>query len=237
MEKITVKKVRGMRDEGRGIVMLTAYDYPLASILDEAGVDIVLVGDSLGNVILGLSGTRGVTMADMLHHTKAAGRAVKRALLVADVPFGSLSLANARRLVRAGAEAVKVEGARGLKQIKKIVAAGIPVMGHLGYLPQTGARPAIVRSGALIEEAAALEAAGAFAIVLEMVEAPLAKKITTAVGIPTIGIGSGPDCDGQVLVTYDLLGLYPDPPRFVKPKLNLRREISQAVKEFVAETK
>lgn len=217
--------------------MLTAYDHPIAQILDEAGVDIVLVGDSLGNVILGLPDTRGVTMADMLHHTKAAGQGVKRALLAADMPFRSLSAANARKLVRAGAEAVKVEGTKELGQIKKIIAAGIPVMGHLGYLPQTSVKPSVVKSEALIEEARALERAGVFAIVLEMVEPRLAEKITNALEIPTIGIGSGPACDGQVLVTYDLLGLSAWSPRFVRPKLRLRETSLKAVKEYLAENR
>ena len=212
--------------------MLTAYDYPFAKILDEAGVDMVLVGDSLGNVILGLPDTRRVTMADMIHHTTAAARGVKRALLVADVPYRSLSLVNARRLIQSGAEAVKVEGVSGIRTIKKIINSGIPVMGHLGYLPQTDSKPKIKRSELIIKQAKQLELAGVFALVLELVEPGLAKEITDTVNIPTIGIGSGKNCDGQVLVTYDLVGLSDWSPSFVKPILNLRREITKAVRSF-----
>ncbi|MDD4178941.1 MAG: 3-methyl-2-oxobutanoate hydroxymethyltransferase [Candidatus Margulisbacteria bacterium] len=236
-EKVTVKGIKGSRHQGAKIVMLTAYDYPFAKIMDEAGVDIVLVGDSLGNVVLGLPNTRGVTMPDMLHHTRAVARGVKRALLVADVPYRSLSVANARKLRQAGASAVKVEGITRIKTIKQIVGAGIPVMGHLGYLPQTDPKPAISRSESLIGQAKELEKAGAFAIVLELVEPKLAKKIAESVTIPTIGIGSGKNCAGQVLVTYDLLGLSDWSPRFAKKKIDLRRIILRTLREFVAENK
>ncbi len=239
-----------MRYGGRGISVLTAYDYPIAGILDEAGVDIVLVGDSLGNVALGYRNTLPVTMAEMLVHTGAVSRAVKKALVVADLPFGSYqendaaAVANAIKLVKAGAEAVKLEGAGYLSAIKKIIKAGIPVMGHLGFTPQSvnllGAR--IQGRGAgeakkLLADAQALEKAGCFAIVLELLPEELAARVTKAVKIPTIGIGAGKKTDGQVLVTNDLLGLYPDPPSFVKPKLKLRETILRALKEYVAETK
>jgi len=237
MEKITVGAIREYKARDQRIAALTAYDFPVAGILDEAGIDIILVGDSLGNVVLGLPGTRGVTMSDMLHHTAAVKRGVRRALLVADVPFRSLSVANARKLARAGAEAVKVEGVKGLKLIRRIAGAGIPVMGHLGYLPQTGGKPSIIRSESLIAEARALEKAGAFAIVLEMVEPQLAKRVTQAIKIPTIGIGSGPACDGQILVTHDLIGLSAWSPRFVKPKSALRGTIRKIVKEYIAEVR
>jgi 3-methyl-2-oxobutanoate hydroxymethyltransferase len=230
-EKVTVRKVQGARSK---VVMLTAYDYPFAKILDEAGVDIILVGDSLGNVVLGYKNTRPVTMADMVHHTKAAARGVKRALLVADMPFRSVSVKNAKRLISAGAAAVKIEGVKG---VRAVVKAGIPVMGHLGYLPQTMGKPKVQRSAWLLAQAKALESAGVFAIVLEMVEPRLAKEITKAGKVPTIGCGSGPFCGGRVLVTYDLLGLDDWQPRFAKRRVNLKRLALRAIREFVAETK
>lgn len=230
--------------------MLTAYDYPVAGILDEAGVDIVLVGDSLGNVALGYKNTLPVTMEEMVVHTRAAARAVKRALLAADLPFGSYqendekAAANAIKLVKAGAEAVKLEGAGYLPAIKKIIKAGIPVMGHLGFTPQSvnilGYRvrgKGYGEAKRILADAKALEKAGCFAIVLELLPEELAAKVTKAVRIPTIGIGAGAKTDGQVLVTNDLLGLYENPPGFVKPKLQLRATIAKAVKEYVAETR
>jgi len=229
-EKVTVAKVR----QAKKIVMLTAYDYPFARILDEAGSDIVLVGDSLGNVVLGHKNTRPVTMADMVHHTKAAARGVKRALLVADMPYRSVSVRNAKRLIGAGARAVKIEG---LKGVKSVIEAGIPVMGHLGYLPQTMGKPKVQRSVKLLKQARALAAAGVFAITLEMVEPQLARAITAAVSVPTIGIGSGPFCDGQVLVSYDLLGLSDWTPRFVRPKANLKKAALKAIRNFIGEVR
>jgi len=249
MEKVTVQKLRITNYELRKLVMLTAYDHPFAQILDEAGVDIVLVGDSLGNVALGYKNTLPVTMAEMTIHTKAVARGVKRALLVADLPFGSYqendekAVANAIKLVKAGAEAVKLEGAGYLSAIKKIITAGIPVMGHLGFTPQSVNALGYHIQGKskkekvkILEEAKKLEAAGCFALVLELIPEELAAKITKAVKIPTIGIGAGSQTDGQVLVTSDLLGLYEDPPSFVKPKLGLRKLILGSLKEYVAET-
>ncbi len=230
MEKVTPRKIRNLKSEIRKIVMLTAYDYPFAKILDEAGVDIVLVGDSLGNVILGYKNTRPVTMEDMIHHTKAAARGVKRALLIADMPFRSVSVKNAKRLLKAGAKAVKVEGMKG---VRAIVKAGISVMGHLGYLPQSARKPKIQRSRRIINQAKKLEEAGVFAIVLEMVEPKLAKEVTEAVKVPTIGIGSGPHCDGQVLVTYDLVGLSDWSPKFVKKYADLNKKVKQAAQKFI----
>lgn len=217
--------------------MLTAYDYPFARILDDAGVDIVLVGDSLGNVVLGYKDTRPVTMEDMVHHTKAVARGIRRALLVADIPYRSASVKNAKRLIKAGAKAVKIEGVKAISVIKSIIKAGIPVMGHLGYLPQTMRKPKIQRSVDMIEEAKKLEAAGVFAIVLEMVEKELAKKIARAVSVPVIGCGSGPFCDGQVLVSYDLLGLGEWAPSFARQKVNLRSLSVKAVKDYIKEVK
>jgi 3-methyl-2-oxobutanoate hydroxymethyltransferase len=246
METVNKLKLQTSKSKHQKISMLTAYDYPFARILDDAGVDIVLVGDSLGNVALGYQNTLPVTMTDMLVHTRAVGKAVERAMVVADMPFGSFqkdpkdALSNAIKLVKAGAEAVKIEGAEYIPAIKKMIRAGIPVMGHVGFTPQAvhqiGARVKGLGTGEvkkILGDAKALERAGCFAIVLEMVVPDLAKKITRALKVPTIGIGSGPDCDGQVLVTNDLLGLSEWMPGFVKPRANLRRVIRRAVREFI----
>ncbi len=222
MEKVTSQK----------ILMLTAYDYQFAKILDECGVDIILVGDSLGNVVLGYKNTQSVTMDDMIHHTKAVARGVKKSLVLADIPYKALSLKNAKKLIKAGAGGVKTEGIKGIKVIKDIIKAGIPVMGHLGHLPQTMRKAKIHCEKKLVNQAKKLEKAGVFAVVLEMVDKDLAQKITKAVKIPTIGIGSGPDCNGQVLVTYDLIGLSDWSPGFVKPIISLRRQIKKAVKKW-----
>lgn len=233
MEKITAGKIRNHRSEIRKISMLTAYDYPIAKILDESGVDIILVGDSLGNVVLGYDNTRSVTMADMVHHTGAVARGVKRALVVTDMPYQSMNdaAANAKQLVKAGAEAVKVEGldVAGIKAIRE---AGIEVMGHLGCLPQSANEYKVVRSDKIIDEAIQLESAGVFAIVLELVDPKITEQVTKAVKVPIIGIGSGPNCDGQVLVTYDMLGLYPDAPKHAKKYVDLTVEIKEAVKNW-----
>jgi 3-methyl-2-oxobutanoate hydroxymethyltransferase len=229
------------------LIMLTAYDFPFAKILDEAGVDIVLVGDSLGNVALGYRDTLPVTMEEMVIHTRAVARAVKRALVVADMPFGSFqesdakAVANAVKLVKAGAEAVKIEGAQYLSAVKKIIKAGIPVMGHVGFTPQSvnilgyrvqgkGKRSALK----ILRDARALEKAGCFSLVLELIPESLAAKVTRSVKVPTIGIGAGRKVDGQVLVTNDLLGLYEAPPGFVKPRANLRKIALKAVTEFIS---
>ncbi len=242
--KITVAEIRARKARGEKIAALTAYDYPMAKLLDECGVPLLLVGDSLGMVVLGYPDTTHVTMAEMTHHTRAAARAQTRALLGADLPFGSYgttetAVANARQLVAAGAEYVKAEGGREiLPQVAAILAAGIPFCGHLGMLPQhvleeggyhvKGKQDA--EHQALIEDASALADAGAFAIVLELVTPPLAKEISAQIPVPTIGIGSGPDCDGQILVTSDLIGTFPwFTPRFVKPRANCAAEITSAV--------
>jgi 3-methyl-2-oxobutanoate hydroxymethyltransferase len=183
-------------------------------------------------VVLGHKNTRPVTMADMIHHTKAAARGTKRALLVADMPYQSVSVKNAKRLIGAGADAVKIEG---LKGVSAVIKAGIPVMGHLGYLPQTMGKPKVQRSVKLIDQARSLERAGVFAITLEMVAPQLAREITEAVKVPTIGIGSGRFCDGQVLVSYDLLGLSDWVPRFVRPRVNLKKIALRAINGFVKE--
>jgi 3-methyl-2-oxobutanoate hydroxymethyltransferase len=231
------------------ITCLTAYDYPTARLLDEAGVDVILVGDSVGMVALGYESTLPVTLEDMLHHTRAVRRGTRRALLVADMPFGSYhtdtaeSLRNAVRFVKeAGAEAVKVEGGeRRLELIARLTEAEIPVMGHVGLTPQSlnalggyrvqGKTPDA--AGHLIRDARAVEAAGAFAVVLEALPRELAAEITRELRIPTIGIGAGPDCDGQVLVLHDILGLtFTSPPKFARQYAKLGEIISAAARRY-----
>jgi 3-methyl-2-oxobutanoate hydroxymethyltransferase len=247
LDKITAQEIQAMKARHEPVGALTAYDYPMTRLLDEAGIPLILVGDSLGMVILGYPDTTHVTMAEMEHHVRAAARARPRALLAADLPFRSYenpeqAVRNAQRLIDAGAEAVKAEGGRDiLPQVQAIVAAGIPYLGHLGMLPQS----VLVEGGyhikgkcdserdRLLADAEALAGAGAFGIVLELVSPPVARLITTRISIPTIGIGSGPDCDGQILVTLDLVGLFPwFTPRFVKPKVNAADQIRQAVQEW-----
>jgi 3-methyl-2-oxobutanoate hydroxymethyltransferase len=250
VEKVNPNQILKLKCLKQKIAMLTAYDYPMAKILDEVGIDIILVGDSLGNVALGYRNTLPVTLEEMIIHTQAVGRAVKRAMVVADMPFGSFqkttkeTVANAIKLVKAGAEAVKIEGANYLEAIRLVIRAGIPVMGHLGFTPQSvhllGYRvQGKSRSSAakILKDAKALEKAGCFAIVLEMIPENLAAKISRELKIPTIGIGSGIKADGQVLVTNDLLGLYDTPPSFVKSKLNLKKSISAALINFIKEVR
>ncbi len=242
--KITVETIRTMKTRGEKIAALTAYDFPMAKLLDEAGAPLLLVGDSLGMVVLGYPDTTHVTMAEMEHHVRAAARAKPLALLGGDLPFKSYetvsdAATNAKRLVAAGAEYVKAEGGREiLPQVRAIKAAGIPFCGHIGMLPQhvlaeggyhiKGKKDA--EHQALLDDARALADAGAFAIVLELVTPPVAKEISQAISIPTIGIGSGSDCDGQILVTHDLIGTFPwFTPRFVKPRANCAAEIKAAV--------
>jgi 3-methyl-2-oxobutanoate hydroxymethyltransferase len=246
--RVTVDAIRAMKGRGK-IAALTAYDYPTAKLLDEAGIPLLLVGDSLGMVVLGYPDTTHVTMDEMAHHVRAVARAKPRALLAADLPYRSYDTVEAavhssRRLVDAGAEAVKAEGGRAIEsQVRAIVAAGIPFLGHLGMLPQHvveegGYRIKGRKEGereALIEDARCLADAGAFAIVLELVSPPVAAEITKAVPIPTIGIGSGADCDGQILVTNDLVGTFPwFTPRFVKPRLNAGVQMREAVRAWKA---
>jgi 3-methyl-2-oxobutanoate hydroxymethyltransferase len=243
--KITPDFLRTMKARGEKIAALTAYDFPTAKLLDECGVPLLLVGDSLGMVVLGYPNTTFVTMTEMEHHTRAAARAQASALLGADLPYHAyetpeMAMANARRLVAAGAEYVKAEGGRDiLPQIQAIIAARIPFIGHLGMLPQhileEGGKYRIkgrddAGHAKLLDDAAALAEAGAFAVVLELVTPPVAKEITERFPFATIGIGSGPDCDGQILVTHDLIGTYPwFTPRFVKPELNAAEQIRGAV--------
>jgi 3-methyl-2-oxobutanoate hydroxymethyltransferase len=234
------------------ISCLTAYDYPTARLIDEAGVDLVLVGDSVAMVVLGYESTLPLTMEESLHHTKAVRRGVQRALVVADMPFGTYqgdvneALKNAVRFVKeAGAEAVKVEGGeRRLEVIARLTEAEIPVMGHVGLTPQSvnamgGYRVQGKTAGGaeqLLRDARAVEAAGAFSIVLEGIPRELAAEITKSVRIPTIGIGAGPDCDGQILVLHDLLGLtFQEPPKFARRYANVGEVMSQAVREYCAD--
>jgi 3-methyl-2-oxobutanoate hydroxymethyltransferase len=245
--KFTAEELRAMKARGEKIASLTAYDFPMARLLDEAGIPLLLVGDSLGMVVLGYPDTTHVTMTEMEHHVRAAARAKPRALLISDLPYRSYqtvetAVANAKRLVAAGAEGVKAEGGLEiLDQVRAILASGIPFLGHLGMLPQH-----VLEEGgyhikgkhelehqALLSDALALASAGAFAIVLELVAPAVAKEITQLIPIPTIGIGAGPDCDGQILVTPDLLGMLPwYSLKHVKPKLNAAEQMRTVVKQW-----
>ena len=247
----TPDDIRHAKGTERKISALTAYDYPMGRLLDESGIDLVLVGDSLGMVVLGHPDTTLVTMDDMVHHTRAVARGVQQAMLVADLPARSYrtpdeALANARRLVEAGARAVKLEGGVNMRpQIEAITAAGIPLVGHIGMLPQS-----VLEEGgykikgrteaeaqALIRDGLAVQEAGAFAVVLEIVAPATARQITQALRIPTIGIASGTDCDGQILVTYDLIGLFPwFQPKFVTPRAQVAGIIRDAVAGFIEQT-
>lgn len=233
MTKFTTDMLRQMKGRTR-IAALTAYDYPTARLLSEAGVHLILVGDSLGMVVLGYPDTTSVNMGDMEHHTRAAARARPESLLAADMPFGSYdtpaeAAANAARLVAAGAEAVKAEGGREIAgQLRAIRDAGVPLIGHIGMLPQRIRQEkryrikgrADAELAALVGDAEFLAELGAVAVVLELVHPPVAAEITRRIPIPTIGIGSGPDCDGQILVFNDLVGTFPwFTPGFVKPRL------------------
>jgi 3-methyl-2-oxobutanoate hydroxymethyltransferase len=243
---------RDTKKRGEKITALTAYDYPTARLLDESGIDVILVGDSLGMVVLGYEDTTEVTLADMVHHTRAAARGVKRALLVGDLPIHSYddveqAVRSARALMEAGAQAVKLEGgASHVAQIEAIIAAGIPVMGHIGMLPQSVREEGGYKvkgrtqaeAEALLADAAAVEKAGVFAVVLEIVAPETARQITKQLKIPTIGIGSGSHCDGQILVTHDLIGLFPwFTPKFVSPEARVADDIRRAAQAFIRRTK
>ncbi len=245
--KITAEHIRAMKGRPEKIAALTAYDFPMARLLDEAGIPLLLVGDSLGMVVLGYPDTTYVSLEEMEHHVRAAARAKPQALLAADMPYRSYetveqALTTARRLQAAGAEAVKAEGGRPiLDQVQAIVAAGIPFIGHLGMLPQhvleeggyhIKGKKDPEREG-LLADAEALAHAGACAIVLELVTPPVAAELTRRIPIPTIGIGSGKDCDGQILVIHDLLGLWPWLNlKHVKPKLNAAEQMRAAVRQW-----
>lgn len=251
--KITADQVRSWKAAGVKVPTLTAYDYPMARLLDEAGVPVLLVGDSLGMVVLGFPDTTHVTLDHMAHHVAAVARAKPRALVVGDMPYRTYddpvqAAASARRLADAGAEAVKMEGGREITpQIRAIRDQGIAVMGHLGMLPQhlheEGGKYRIKgrdpqQRDALLRDAAALVDAGVFAIVLELVTPPVAEEITKQIPVPTIGIGSGTSCDGQVLVTSDLLGTFPwFTPRFVTPRLDGAARMRDAVLSWTSEVR
>ena len=243
---------RDKKKRGEKITALTAYDYPTARLLDESGIDVILVGDSLGMVVLGYEDTTEVTLAEMVHHTRAAARGVKRALLVGDLPIhtyndATQAVASARALMEAGAQAVKLEGgASHVAQIEAIIAAGIPVMGHVGMLPQSVREEGGYKvkgrtheeANRLLEDARAVEKAGTFAVVLEIVLPETARRITEALEIPTIGIGSGGQCDGQILVTHDLIGLFPwFTPKFVSPEARVADDIRRAAQAFIRRTR
>jgi 3-methyl-2-oxobutanoate hydroxymethyltransferase len=252
-KRVTVPAVRALKGK-RPIGMLTAYDYPSAKIVDAAGTDIILVGDSLGMVVLGYPDTLSVTVDDMLHHTRAVVRGTEQALVVGDMPYLSYhvsieeSVRNAGRFIQSGAQAVKVEGAKPsrIRTIEAILDAEIPVMGHIGLTPQSvnamggfklqGKNAADARK--LIDEAVALERAGCFSIVLECVPSELAAMITERIAIPTIGIGAGPSCDGQVLVFHDLLGLYDGhTPKFVRKYAQAGAEMKSAIEAYLSDVR
>jgi 3-methyl-2-oxobutanoate hydroxymethyltransferase len=246
------EKFRRMKRRGEKITALTAYDYPTARLLDESGIDIILVGDSVGMVVLGYSDTTHVTLEEMLHHTRAVARGAKRGMLIADMPIHTYetpeqALATARKFVEAGAQGVKLEGGVSrVAQIEAITGAGIPFMAHIGMLPQSVREEGGYKikgrtqaeADALLDDARAVERAGAFSVVLEIVVADLARQITEAIAIPTIGIGSGEHCDGQILVTHDLIGLFPwFTPKFVSPQAQVADEIRRAAQAFIARTR
>jgi 3-methyl-2-oxobutanoate hydroxymethyltransferase len=246
------ERFRAMKQRGEKVTALTAYDYPTARLLDESGIDVVLVGDSLGMVVLGYEDTTSVTLDEMLHHTRAVARGVKRALLIADMPIHTYNtpeqaVGTANRFVDAGAQGVKLEGGVShVKQIEAITSAGIPFMGHIGMLPQSVREEGGYKvkgrtqpeAQALLADARAVEKAGAFSVVLEIVMPDLARQISEAISVPTIGIGSGEHCDGQILVTHDLIGLFPwFTPKFVSPEARVADEIRRAVTAFVERTR
>ena len=245
----TVKGIMEMKGGQRKISMLTAYDAPMAALLDQSGIDILLVGDSLGMVILGLDSTVPVTMEQMLHHAAAVRRGAQNALVIGDMPFGSYLVApgetvknGVRFLKEAGCDGVKLEGGEIVcDEVRALVRAGVPVMGHLGLTPQTAGRlggfkvqgKSLEAGRTMLADARALEDAGAFSLVLECVPGPLAEVVTRGISIPTFGIGAGPHCDGQVLVTNDMLGLFEKfTPGFVKKYLDLAPQMKEAITAF-----
>jgi 3-methyl-2-oxobutanoate hydroxymethyltransferase len=249
--RITVRSLARRKKQGESITMLTAYDFTFARIFENAGIDLILVGDSLGNVVQGVDTTLPVTLDEMIYHTRLVARGLSRAMVVGDMPFGSYQVgpedavrSAVRCLKEGGAHAVKLEGGRRMAPtLERIVAAEIPVMGHVGLTPQAVNRMGGFRvqgrgekgAARIVDDALAVQAAGAFACVLEGVPASLASEITLRLDIPTIGIGAGPDCDGQVLVMHDLLGLNDWTPSFVKQYANLGAVATQAARAFAEE--
>ncbi len=243
---LSARDIRALKGRRR-IAVLTAYDYPMALALDQVGLEVILVGDSLGEVELGYDSTRAVSVEMMEHHVRAVANGATHTHITGDMPAGSYespgqAVDTARALVAAGAHSVKLEGAM-VAEVRAIIDAGIPVMGHVGLLPQTaegGYRrhgKTVAEADRLVSEARALDEAGCFAIVIECVDHDAARRITDAVSGPTIGIAAGGDCDGQVLVSTDLIGLLPDPPPFVAPRANVRDIIRGAAAEFAAEVR
>lgn len=253
-DKVTTQTVVEMKRQGEKISMLTAYDYTMAGIVDSAGIDVILVGDSASNVMAGFDTTIPMTLDHMLYHTSCVVRGVNRALVIADLPFMSYqvtakeALISAGRMMKeAGAHAIKLEGGKAIaKTVKRIIDAGIPVMGHLGLTPQSIYKFGTYKVRAkeeeeaeqLVEDAKKLEKAGVFSIVLEKIPSSLAEKVTSQLSIPTIGIGAGPHCDGQVLVTHDMLGLNKEfSPRFLRRYADLHSVISDAVSHYIDDVK
>ncbi len=246
MDVVSASGLMEMKRAGHRISALTAYDFPTAKLLDEAGIDLLLVGDSLGMVVLGMPDTTEVTLADIIHHTRPVARAARRALVVADLPFGSynspnMAMESSRQLIEAGAKAVKLEGAH-IDEISALTQHGIPTVAHLGMLPQhvreEGGYKIKGKSEAdaarLLEEALAVEKAGASAIVLELIVPEVARLISQSVAIPTIGIGAGKECDGQILVTHDLIGFFPwFTPKFARVRADVAGQISQAARDYL----
>ncbi|MCP4810975.1 MAG: 3-methyl-2-oxobutanoate hydroxymethyltransferase [Planctomycetaceae bacterium] len=250
VKRLTVPGFSALKSAGRKITMLTAYDYTMAQLLDDAGIDGILVGDSMSMVVQGRETTLSVTLDEMIYHAEMVARAVKHALVIVDMPFATYevgvhqAIANAGRILKeTNGQAVKLEGgADQADTIAGLVAAGIPVMAHVGLRPQSvhqmGGYKVQRDETRLLDDAAAAQQAGAFGVVLECVPAPIAAKISESLDIPTIGIGAGPECDGQVLVTHDMLGLTRgDVPRFVKPYADLRSVITDAVSRYCEETR
>ena len=254
VKRVTTHILRSMKQTGEKIAMLTGYDYSLARILDDAGIDVILVGDSASNVMAGHETTLPITLNQMIYHAQSVVRAVKRALIVVDLPFGSyqgdsfLALQSATRIMKeSGAHAVKLEGGKEvIKSVKRILSAGIPVMGHLGLIPQSiykfGTYTVRAKSedeaSRLIEDAKLLAKTGCFSIVLEKIPATLGKTVTEAIDVPTIGIGAGPHTDGQVLVTHDMLGITKDfHPRFLRRYVDLFDVIKGAVQQYTDDVK
>jgi len=250
--KTSVPDIKAQKNSGKPITMLTAYDYPLALLADRAGTDMILVGDSLGMVVLGYPDTISVTMDEMIHHIKAVSRAVKTALIVGDMPFGSYNVSaekaveNANRIMKEGrADCVKLEGGGSMIRVAEaIVKSGTPVQGHIGLTPQTASAlggfkvqgKSADAAKALMDDAKALEEAGCFSVVLEAIPAAIAQMITESVSIPTIGIGAGVHCDGQVLVMHDMVGLFERfTPKFVKQYAKISETISGAIAEYIAD--
>ncbi len=251
MKKVTIQSLVKKKSEGQKITALTAYDYPTAAMVDEAGVDIILVGDSVGVVVQGLENTLPVTMDEMLYHTRIVARATESSMVLGDMPFLSYqpslseAVANAGRFIQVGAQGVKIEGGGNVVHIiKELTKYDIQVMAHIGITPQSIHRYGGYKvqgrdketASKLLEEAKMVEEAGAFSLVLEGIPADLGKSITASVGIPTIGIGAGPHCDGQILVIHDILGLFDRfTPKFVKQYANIKETSVDAIKKYMTE--